>query len=213
MLFRSGLPNHAMTRLAYRNLELGGAPEWGADAVAVAHEIQRELGLEPIDNPFIDEIQQLLDPEEAERRVRAQLPAWQTHYTSDDYTDMTWFAPSVRMYIGRPALRGPSGFTYPDWAMNALGGIPATIDPTIECAARTIGATIVDVLTSPELLAEARREFERRTGGGVGGTDWLAPLCDYDPPIHHPWPEYVTTARGHEWWIPADDVDRALEGR
>ncbi|MFZ9627887.1 MAG: amidohydrolase [Ilumatobacteraceae bacterium] len=208
-----GLANHAMTRIAYRNLELGGPPQWGADAIAVAHEIQRELGLEVIDRPFIDEIEQLLEPEEAERRVRAQLPSWQTHYTSDDYTDMTWFAPSVRMYIGRPALRGPAGFTYPDWAMNALGGIPATINPTIECAARTVGATIVDLLTDPEGLAEARREFEQRTGGGVGGTDWLAPLCDYDPPIHHPWPEYVTTARGYEWWIPADDVDRSLEQR
>jgi aminobenzoyl-glutamate utilization protein B len=166
--------------------------------------------MQPMDNPFIDEIQQLLPPEEAERRVRAQLPSWQTHYTSDDYTDMTWWAPTVRMYIGRAALKAPAGAAYPDWAMNALGGIPATIDPTIECAARTIGATIIDLLTDREALAQARAEFEQRTGGGVGGSTWLAPLCDYEPPIHHPWPEYVTTARGTEWWIPADDVDRSL---
>ncbi|MFM7045053.1 MAG: amidohydrolase, partial [Ilumatobacteraceae bacterium] len=95
----------------------------------------------------------------------------------------------------------------------ALGGIPATIDPTIECAGRTIGATIVDLLTDPAGLAAARAEFDERTGGGVGGTAWMAPRCDYDPPIHHPWPEYVTTARGREWWIPADDIDRSLERR
>ena len=206
-----GLANHAVTRVAYRNLELGGPPVWGEDAIDVARRIQQELGLQPMDQPFIDEIQQLLPPEEAEQAVRRQLPAWQTHYTSDDYTDMTWWAPTVRMYIGRAALRGPAGFAYPDWAMNALGGIPATIDPTIACAARTIGATIIDLLTHPTALAEARSEFEQRTGGGIGGSHWLAPLCDYQPPIDHPWPEYVTTARGTEWWIPADDIDRSLD--
>ena len=94
--------------------------------------------------------------------------------------------------------------------MNALGGIPATIDPTIECAARAIGGTIVDLLTHPSALADAKAEFEERTGGGIGGAHWLAPLCDYPPPIDHPWPEYVTTARGRGWWIPADDIDRSL---
>lgn len=29
-----------------------------------------------------------------------------------------------------------------------------------------------------------------------------SPLCDDDPPIHFRWPEYVTTERGEEWWIP-----------
>lgn len=208
-----GLANHALTRIAYRNLELGGPPRWGDEARAVGRQIQHGLRLEPMEHPFIPEIEQLLEPQEAERRVRSQLPSWQTHYTSDDYTDMTWFAPSVRMYVGRAALRGPAGYAYPDWAMNALGGIPATIDPTIECAGRTIGATIVDLLTDPAGLAAARAEFDERTGGGVGGTAWLAPRCDYEPPIHHPWPEYVTTARGREWWIPADDIDRSLERR
>lgn len=205
-----GLANHAVTRVAYRNLELGGPPVWDAAAVAAAQQVQRELGIEPMDEPFINEIGRLLHPHEAEARVRAQLPSWQTHYTSDDYTDMTWFAPTVRMYIGRAALKAPAGFTYPDWAMNALGGMPATIDPTIECAARTIGATIVDLLTDPAALAAARDEFDERTGGGVGGTAWMPPLCDYPPPIDHPWPEYVHTARGRGWWIPTDDIDRTL---
>lgn len=205
-----GLANHALTRVAYRNLELGGPPSWGPDAVAVAHDLQRELGLTPMESPFIEEIGTLLDPEEAERRVRTNLPAWQTHYTSDDYTDMTWFAPSVRMYIGRAALRAPHGFAYPDWAMNALGGIPATVDPTIECAGRAVAGTIIDLLTDPAALEAARREFIERTGGGIGGSRWLAPLCDYEPPIDHPWPEYIETARGRGWWIPEDDIDRSL---
>jgi hypothetical protein len=52
------------------------------------------------------------------------FPSWQTHYTSDDYTDMTWFAPTVRFYVGRAVLKAPPGFAYPEWALNALGGMP-----------------------------------------------------------------------------------------
>ena len=37
----------------------------------------------------------------------------------------------------------------------------------------------------------------------MGGTDWMAPLCDYEPPIHFRWPEYVETPRGRDWWIPS----------
>ena len=47
-------------------------------------------------------------------------------------------------------------------------------------------------------------EFDERTGGGLGGTDWVAPLLprDFAPPVDLRWPEYVTTVRGEEWWLP-----------
>jgi aminobenzoyl-glutamate utilization protein B len=61
---------------------------------------------------------------------------------------------------------------------------------------------VLDLLTDRPALAAAKREFEERTGGGLGGSRWIAPLCDYAPPIHHRWPEYITTERGTEWWIP-----------
>ena len=61
---------------------------------------------------------------------------------------------------------------------------------------------MIDLLTDREMLAAAQREFEERTGGGVNGSSWQAPLCDYEPPINFRWPEYVTTERGREWWIP-----------
>ena len=53
------------------------------------------------------------------------------------------------------------------------------------------------------MLAEAKAEFNARTGGGIGGTNWMAPLCDYDPPLDFRWPEYVETPRGRSWVIPA----------
>ena len=75
------------------------------------------------------------------------------------------------------------------------------MNPGISTAAKTIGTTIVDLLTHPKELAEAQEEFEERTGGGIGGSKWVPPLLheDFYPPIDLPWPEYVTTQRGFEW--------------
>ena len=39
-------------------------------------------------------------------RLRESMPAWQRNWTSDDYVEMTWYAPTVRLYIARPMLAG-----------------------------------------------------------------------------------------------------------
>jgi len=200
---RPGLANHIMADVTYQNLAAVGAPKFGAEAIAAAREIQENLGLEPMDAPFLEDCESLIEPQEAEAILRRDLPSWQQHSTSDDYTDMCWQAPTARLYVGRPMLKSPPGFSYPAWAMNALGGIASCIDPMILTAAKTIGTTLIELLVSADLIGKARAEFEERTGGGIGGSSWVAPLCDYDPPLDFPWPEYITTARGEEWWIPA----------
>jgi len=201
---RGGLANHAIARATYRNLQAIGAPRWGAAAVRVAREIQANLGLEPMQRPFSAEIERLTDPEECERALREMMPAWQQYLTSDDYTEYCWHCPTVRLVIARPSLAGPAGYSYPAWVANALGGIPATIDPMIEVAAKTIGATLLDLFTDAALLTEAKREFDERTGGGIGGSRWVAPLLprDFRVPHRYRWPEYIRTARGEEWTIP-----------
>ena len=204
---KPGLANHVMADITYRNLELAGPPRYGVEAVQVAQALLKELGLAPMDHPYADELSRLIAPQEAERRVRLQIPAWQTHYTSDDYTDMTWHAPTVRFYVGRAALKPLPGVTFPDWALNALGGIPATIDPTIDTAAKTIAATILDLMTDKAALARAQAEFQERKSVAADPGPW----CDYPPPLDFPWPEYIETPRGREWWIPATAVDREMQ--
>ena len=85
-----------------------------------------------------------------------------------------------------------------------MGGNPSTIDPSIVTAAKVMGATFVNLLTKPALLKEGWKEFNEKTGGGIGGSKWVPPLLpkDFDPPVELRWPEYVTTVRGEEWWIP-----------
>lgn len=204
---RPGLANHALAQATFDNLALVGAPQWGAEAISVAQEMQKNLGLEPTAKPFLPATEALISPQDCERELRKQMPSWQKYITSDDYPDYTWHCPTVRLIIARPMLSAPKGYTYPDWVANALGGIPATIDPMIQSAAKTIGATLLDLFTKPDLLASATTEFNERTGGGVGGTKWMAPLLpkDFKVPHQYRWPEYVTTARGEEWTIPYRD--------
>ncbi len=111
----------------------------------------------------------------------------------------------MRLLIGRPWLQGPEpGYQYPAWVWNALGGFAPCIDPMVVSAARCIGATIVDLACNPNLIEKAKAEFKKRTGGGIGGSKWVAPQLpkDFEPPINYRWPEYVSTVRGQEWWIP-----------
>ncbi|MCP4392193.1 MAG: amidohydrolase, partial [Gammaproteobacteria bacterium] len=202
---RHGLANHALAQATWDNLQAIGAPQFNqGEARDKAREIQRNLGLEPMDKPFLAETEQLITPQAAETELRRELPEWQEHFTSDDYTEYCWHAPTVRLYIARPTLASPQAdYRYPAWVMNALGGIRETIEPMIDCASKTIGCTIVDLLTDDETLAAARQEFEQRTGGGIDGSLWQAPLCDYEAPINFRWPEYISTERGREWWIPS----------
>jgi aminobenzoyl-glutamate utilization protein B len=200
---RHGLANHAIATTVWQAMQAVGAPFWEEDARVVAREIQAGLGMEPMANPFIDEMSRLIDPQEAEAILRRDLPPSQMNSTSDDYTDMTWHAPTARFYVARPALRAPAGKAYPAWVMNALGGIPATIDPMVQTAARILALSALRLLEEPVARETAMNEFRARTGGGVGGSDWTAPLCDYPPPTGCRWPEYVTTPRGRDWWIPS----------
>jgi aminobenzoyl-glutamate utilization protein B len=201
---RPGLANHVMARTTYDNLAAVGAPRFDGEALDLANRIRATLALPPSNAPFLADTERLRDPEEAEAELRQMLPPSQEHFTSDDYTEYCWHAPTARLYVGRPTLAPRAdGLGHPAWVMNALGGLPPCIDPMTAVAAKTIALTVLDLLQQPERLAAARAEFVTRTGGGIGGEKWLAPLCDYPPPIHFRWPEYVTTPRGTDWVIPA----------
>lgn len=202
---RVGLPNRAMADLTYRNLQLVGPPAYSDAAREFGREIQRNLGMTPMDDPFPEDVERLVSPQDYEARLRRLLPDWQVNYTSDDYVEYTWHAPTVRLFTARPRLKSPDpSYEYPAWTYNAMGGRPEMVDPGMFVAGKAIAATLLDLLTRPDELEKAKAEFNERTGGGVGGTNWVAPLLprDFVPPVDLRWPEYVQTVRGEEWWIP-----------
>ena len=202
---RVGLPNHALAELTVKNLKQVGPPKMSDEARKFGQEIQKNLGIEPMADPFTTACQQYVSPQDFEASVRGQLPGWQVNFTSDDYVEYTWHAPTVLLHTSRPNLRSPdSSYQYPEWAYNALGGVRECIDPGMFSGSKTVSATLIDLLTKPEELEKAKAEFEERTGGGVGGSMWVAPLLprDFAPPVDLRWPEYIHTERGEEWWAP-----------
>ena len=208
---RPGLANHALAETTFRNFARLGPPACGAEAVRFANDLRIACGAPPVDDPFPPEITRLATPREAEAALRAHLPPWQRNYTSDDYTEWTWHCPTARLYVGRAQLRvDEPGRNWPDWTRYAMGGVPACIDPMWLKAAEVTAATFVELLERPEALAAARAEFAERTGGGIGGERWLAPLLPRNcpAPIHYRWPEYVSTARGEEYTVPDPSLSR-----
>jgi aminobenzoyl-glutamate utilization protein B len=200
-----GLPNLTMTNLCFANMRLVGEPSFPEEARAFPREVQTNLGLEKMANPFVDANERLTEPSAYEAALRQGLPPWQHNFTSDDYVEYTWHAPTARVFTMRPTLRPPQpGYANPAWAYNVMGGLPAAIDPGMLLGGKTIAPGLLDLLTRPDLLELARDEFRSRTGGGVGGTDWVRPLLpsDFAAPVDLRWPEYITTARGEEWWLP-----------
>lgn len=190
---RPGLTNHPLADAVWRELQRVGPPSWDQAALDMARQVQAACGKDPLASPLIPECTSLISPLDAESELRKSLPPDQLNSTSDDYTDMSWHAPLARFYIARPAMRdGP----YPAWAMNALGGIPATIDPMVTTAARVLAGSALRVLTDAELRDQAWSEFQTRKGEGI------PPLCDYPPPLNFAWPEYVETPRGWGWHLP-----------
>ena len=105
--------------------------------------------------------------------------------------------------------------------MNALGGIRACIDPMILCASRTIGATMVDLLTRPDILEGAKAEFAERTGGGIGGAGLSGTFRDTLAGVDPRLPDnelLIGVLAGDEAWafpleaIPADAPMQASVG-
>ena len=209
---RVGLPNNAMADLTYKNLQAVGAPIYPETRRGVRPRDPAQLGLEPMDDPFIASVSQLTPPQEYEARMRASLPAWQKHLPPT--TTMSSTAGTRRRCAFSPPARGcarrPPGYAYPAWTYNALGGLPAAIDPGMFVAAKTIALTLLDLATQPEVLAaragrvpRAHRRRRRRQGGSPRSAARLR------PPVDLRWPEYVTTARGEEWCFPdAEPRDR-----
>ena len=177
---RVGLANHALAALTYRNLELIRPPAYGEEARGFGREIQRNLGLTPMDDAFTEDNQRLTSPQEWEDIQRQGLPSWQANFTADDYVDYTWHAPTVRLHTARPRLKtGDKGHTYPAWVVNAMGGVSPCIDPGMFLAGKAIAATFVDLITQRKgpvrVQGKDRRRYRRNSMDGTSASSGLPP--------------------------------------
>lgn len=150
------LPNVVLERHLHSVVsELGGVPfdesdqEYGRRMAAGLPEgaestARARRGLAPDTPPFFDGVAPQGNP-----AFRPQMTG------STDVGDVSWVTPTVQITAGTAVLGTPAH----SWQMVAQGKGPAAHKGMVH-AATAMAATVLDLLTAPALLAEARAEFE-----------------------------------------------------
>lgn len=136
------LGNKAIAEAIQKNIEIVGMPKWTEEEHRFAKELQKSLGKKE---------------EGLQTKVEALRVARQNS-SSNDIGDITWVVPtaSVRFPSAIPGVQGHH------WT--------AGIAPTMSIAhkgavvgAKVLAASVLDLLTSPELLAAAKKQFAEDT--------------------------------------------------
>jgi aminobenzoyl-glutamate utilization protein B len=172
-----------MKDVVWKNLMEIGAPVYTEEDKVFAREIQRNMGLEPLDDPMYTEI---VPPEKA----------YGDFHPADDVNEFTWHCPTARLYVSK-SMQPIPGVNYPRWASSALCGTGITHRMGM-CAAQVLTLSAIDIIENPRLLKDAWTEFRERKK--QHNEPPLLPK-ELKPPIELRWPEWVDRP-GSEWWIP-----------
>ena len=145
--FGAGWPslgNKVLAEAIQKNIDAVGTPKWTEDENNFARELQKSMAQKEIGLPT---------------KVLPLAPGRQNS-SSNDIGDITWVVPSA-------SVRFPSvvpGIQAHHWS--------AGITPTMSIGhkgavvgAKAIAASVLDLMTSPELLAAAKKQFEEDTKG------------------------------------------------
>ena len=180
---RTGLPNTVMKEVLWKNLNEIGGLHYTEEDKAFAREIQKTLGLEPLEEPLYTEI---VPPEQV----------YGDFHPADDVNEFTWHCPTARLYVSK-AMEPIPGVRYPRWASSALCGSGVTHRMGM-CAALVMALSAIDLIQSPETLKAAWAEFNERKEKHNE-----SPLLPegLKPSVELRWPEWVDRP-GSEWWIP-----------
>jgi aminobenzoyl-glutamate utilization protein B len=136
------LGNRALAEVIQANIDLVGNPKWTADEENFAKQFQAALGLKTVGLAAVP----------LKFGVRPQS------FSSNDSGDVTWNVPTGKLDF--PA--SVPGVNYHNWQ--------AAVTPTSSIAhkgevagAKALAASLLDLLTGPTLLAQARAEFQQAT--------------------------------------------------
>lgn len=136
------LGNKAIAETVQKNIEMVGMPKWTDAEVKFAKELQKSIGIK----------------EQGLRTKVSPLRAETQNTASNDIGDITWVVPTGTVRFPSAAL----GVRAHHWT--------AGITPTMSIAhkgavvgAKAIAASVLDLLTLPELRAAAKKQFEEDT--------------------------------------------------
>ncbi len=134
--------NQTLGELSQRNIELVGMPEWSDEEQAFARELQKYLG----------KAERGLPTEIA--KIRTPSPVFTGGGTSD-VGEVTRVVPTG--YVGIPG-RIPGASSH-HWSTVAATGTTAA-HKGVNAAAKAMAGVTIDLMTRPELLKEAKAEFD-----------------------------------------------------
>ena len=160
------LPNLVLAKAMHKNIERVGPPIITEADKGFAREVEKKLGREPSPEPF---------------NLRINAPSGEMRVgAADDFTEFSWMAPTHRVYVTyNMAASSPS------WATAAFASMNIGHQSEIT-AAKLIACTLLDLFFDPELLGEAKKEFEEKTASG-GWRSLIPP--DQKIPKREPLPE------------------------
>lgn len=140
------LPNEALSRAMYANMEVVGGVQYNDEERAFAEAIQSSYS-------------QSAPPLETASQIGPFLVLPGAMPASTDVGDVSWVVPTA----GISAATWVPGTASHTWQAVAAGGTSIG-NKGMLVAAKTIAMTAVDVLTDRELVAAARAEYEERIG-------------------------------------------------
>ena len=136
------LPNEKMAHLLFRNLEMIGPPQFDKGEEKFAKDLQTAYGVQPAGLSS-----KLVPPSGGWKGVT-------------DSSEPSWFAPYG---VVRVACR-PVGIPGHSWGANASHGMSIGFKG-MSTAAKALCLAAADLLTSPDILEEAKKEFRERVKG------------------------------------------------
>ena len=140
------LLNRPLQEAVQANLEIVGGPDFPEEFQEFARELQTFLEVEEIG--LKSEVKALKDEPEPPGGG------------STDVAEVSWITPEA----GLTVTTAPFGIPWHSWAVSASHGTEGSVQGA-EVAAKVLALTGIDVLTHPELLAEAKAFFLEKTGG------------------------------------------------
>lgn len=156
------LPNEVLGAKMYENLKDVGGVVYTDAETEFARKIQSSY------------LSQTL-PLGSEAEVQPYAPVVRS--SSTDVGDVSWVVPTV----GLGTATWVPGTSAHSWQAIASGGTDIGIKG-MQNAAKTMAMTAVDLYLSPEIIDEARAEFEGRRGADF---EYVSLLGDRDPPLNY----------------------------
>jgi aminobenzoyl-glutamate utilization protein B len=140
--------NRTLAEAAHQNIVAVGLPQWTEADIALAKATQKELGVPEIG---------LASKVSAEVRGREEQPDEDKRGGgSDDIGDISWALPTVSLSFPANFQAGPGH----NWANAIPMATPIAHKGTI-AGARVQAMTLLDALTRPDLIAQAREYFDK----------------------------------------------------